>query len=551
MTDVTLKAVLLGEDRTMSRTLKGAGAEAGKTGSKLRDLGGRAKGMASGIAGAVKGFLAAEAVQAVGDFALASVDAASTAEQSLGGVGAVFGKNAKQINTAAGSAAKDLGLSATAYRDLASTLGAGLKNKGIKDYASSTQNLIGVGADLAAQFGGTTQQAVEALGSALRGEMDPIERYGVSMNAAALSAEAVALGAAKPGKPLSDQAKAMAALSLITKQTSTAQGAFARESGTLAGKQQRAKAQYEDLQATIGKKLLPAMVKVTDAGMAVMDWLDATPEVGEGAAAVFDLLAGAVEVVGEILKVTLIPALSSSLGVVQALADGAAWLLDALGSVPGFEWAKEAAGKLRLTSAALSKVREGLDSVGRAKPSIDVETAKGQAQVATLKRQIASVKGKIVEAKAEGKGGPVLEALRKKLAALQSKLVKVTAGFKAQPGASQVRAIPTGVGGLKMSVYRQGGRPKRGELAFFHSDELWVPDEAGTVVSQSRTRQMLRDGGPGALPGSFAAGGGSTTIVNVAVTSNPAPPREFARFIETELYNLLMSKGRGGRLRFA
>ncbi|QFQ31622.2 transglycosylase SLT domain-containing protein [Janibacter melonis] len=228
------------------------------------------------------------------------------------------------MDKASKGAAQNLGLSRNEYNELASTLGAGLKNKGIKDYADQTRNLLGLSSDLSAQFGGPTKQAAEALASAMRGETDPIERYGVSLNATMLEAEAYSTGIVKRTKDteaikvaqnkailaqrdynealrehgkgsneylraeaalagansrlskamegkktqLTDQEKAQAALSLIQKQTTDAQGAFGRESETAAGQQQRLKAQLDNVKASLGEGLLPVL---TDGGKVLND----------------------------------------------------------------------------------------------------------------------------------------------------------------------------------------------------------------------------------------------------------------------------------------
>lgn len=284
--------------------------------------GGRFK---SGMSSALKGFGAGLFVgvgtdQLVGLFKDATKNA-SDLEQSVGGVQAVFKDFAPQIEKASKEAAQNLGLTKNEYNELATTLGAGLKNKGIKDFGKQTQNLIGIGSDLSAQFGGSTQEAVDALASAMRGEMDPIEKYGISLNQTAIEAEAVSSGLVKNVKDvgkikaaqnnatiaqrdyndavkkygkgskqamqaesrmirtqaalskamdgkvekLTDEHKAQAALSLINKQSADAQGAFAREADTAAGKQARLRASWENLKTTLGEKLLPVVSSVTGA----------------------------------------------------------------------------------------------------------------------------------------------------------------------------------------------------------------------------------------------------------------------------------------------
>jgi len=125
--------------------------------------------------------------------------------------------------------------------------------------APKTNELIGLGADLSSMFGGTSREAIEALSSALKGERDPIERYGVSLTQAKIDAEALAMGAQKVDGVFSNQAQQAATLSLIMKQTQDAHGNFAKESDTFAHKQQVMQAEWGNLTTKIGELFLPIM----------------------------------------------------------------------------------------------------------------------------------------------------------------------------------------------------------------------------------------------------------------------------------------------------
>ena len=256
--DAAGREVKAGMDRT--------GAAADKSG---KDVG---KKFGDGVAGSVRGSLKTLSTAIVGAFAVDrvvsfvgdSIKAASDLEQSIGGVDAVFGEYAANVHEKSRQAAQDLGLSKNAYNELITVSGAMLKNKGLDDFAEQSQNLVKIGADLAAQFGGPTSQAVEALNAAMRGESDPIERYGISLNEAAVNAKMAQMGLEGLEGAALDQAKTQARLALITEQSTDAQGAFAREADTAAGKAQRLSAEWENQQVALGEKLLPAMVAVTD-----------------------------------------------------------------------------------------------------------------------------------------------------------------------------------------------------------------------------------------------------------------------------------------------
>lgn len=216
------------------------------------------------IASAAKTFgplAVAAAGAAVVKFGVDAVKAASETQQSFGAVDAVFGKNAATVKKWANSAATDLGLARGEYAQLSATLGAALRNAGVENFTQKTRGLITTAADLAAQFGGSTSEAVEALGSLMRGEADPIERYGISIKQSDVNARLAALGQAKLTGTARKQAEMTARLTLVTQQSKTAHGAFRRESNTLAGQQQRLSAQFTNVKDKLGGLLIPALTR--------------------------------------------------------------------------------------------------------------------------------------------------------------------------------------------------------------------------------------------------------------------------------------------------
>ena len=211
-------------------------------------------------------------VAAVGGLALvafgkSAFDAASDAQQAAGAVDAAFGDAAGAIHDFAKDSATSVGLASGDYEALAAVFGASLKNMGVAaaDLAPMTNDLVGLGADLAAQYGGETSDAVAALSSLLRGETDPIERYGVSIKAADVAAQKAAMGLDGLTGEADKNATAQATLALLTEQTASAQGAFSREADTAAGAQQRANAQFKNATAALGTALLPIVAAASAA----------------------------------------------------------------------------------------------------------------------------------------------------------------------------------------------------------------------------------------------------------------------------------------------
>ena len=269
--------------------LKPAGAKAGKvTGEAITD--GVEKG-SKGVSGSLQKALSNPALVAgaaglgtglVAGFKSAT-DEATKLEQSVGGVDAVFKGTADSIHASAKDMSDNIRISQNDYNELATIIGSQLKNGGtsMDQLAGQTKGLIETGADMSAMFGGTTKEAVEALSSALKGEMDPIERYGVSLSAAKVGAEAAAQGAQKVGGQYSEQAKQAAILSLITKQTADAQGAAGREANTAAAKQEALAAKMALVKGRAGEALLPLKMLALNGISAVIDKVIAlSPQIG-------------------------------------------------------------------------------------------------------------------------------------------------------------------------------------------------------------------------------------------------------------------------------
>jgi hypothetical protein len=223
-------------------------------------------GRAADVAGrAIRGGLIAGTAAAVAVGAK-SVKAASDSQQSIGASEAVFGKYADTVIRRSGQASEAVGLSANEYRELNNVTGAMLASAGtpLAKVANLTDQLTERAADLAATFGGSTRQAVEAIGSLLRGEADPIERYGISIKQSDVNARVAAKGLGKLTGAARKQADQQARLELLFNQSKTAAGQFGRESDTLAHKQQILGAKVTDLESKFGTLLLPVLADVAD-----------------------------------------------------------------------------------------------------------------------------------------------------------------------------------------------------------------------------------------------------------------------------------------------
>lgn len=308
MADRTITADLIGRDRSMSKTFDGAGRSAERSADRIERSGRKSEKAGirqreawkkTGEVMKTGGLLAGAAVLKLG---FDSVKAAGESQESIGATQTVFGKYADSIIKKSQNERDNVRLTANEYRNSANLIGATLKNQGVSSdkLAGKTKLMIQTGADLAATFGGSTKEAVEALGSAFKGEFDPIERYGVGLSAAKVSAEAFRVAGVKTqaefGKlstSAQQAAKGQATMNLVMKQAGPALGAAGRESGNLSAKIEAMKERWGNLSATLGEKLIPVVTKVLDKGIKLLAWLEKNPAAAQAAAvAVAALAAG-------------------------------------------------------------------------------------------------------------------------------------------------------------------------------------------------------------------------------------------------------------------
>ncbi len=258
--------------------------------------------------------------------------AASALEQSTGGVETVFGDQADAIKKLAAGAADAVGLSKNSYQELATSLGGQLKGLGVAgdQVVGTTEGLIKTAADLAATYGGTTSEAVQALGSLFRGEADPIERYNVFVKQSDVNARLAAQGLDKLEGSALKQAETQARLAMVTEQTNIVNGKFASEANTAAGSSERFKAQLENAQASLGTALLPALTLGAQLLGSFASWVEQNSSTAQFLAVVLGTVAVSMMAVN--LAMSLNP-IGLVIIAVAGLAAGIVWLIDKLGGI--------------------------------------------------------------------------------------------------------------------------------------------------------------------------------------------------------------------------
>jgi len=195
-----------------------------------------------------------------------AITSASDLGETISKTKVLFGDAADEVIKFSETTARTLGQSKRDALDAADTFAIFGKAAGLTgtDLSGFSTELVTLSSDMSSFFNTSPQDAAAAIGSALRGEYEPIRRYGVLIDDASLKTEALELGIYDGNGALTAQQKTLAVNALIYKKTKDAQGDFARTSDGLANQQRILTATFEDVKAKLGTALLPIMTAVTN-----------------------------------------------------------------------------------------------------------------------------------------------------------------------------------------------------------------------------------------------------------------------------------------------
>lgn len=332
-----------------------------------------------GLSDTAKSILSADFIKDASEgaksFVTSTIQAASNLGESANAVTKIFGKSSQQIEDWGKQNAESFGLSQRAFNEAVTPLGAGLKNAGLSmDVVSSkTLALTQRAADMASVFNTSVPDALEAIQAGLRGEADPLEKYGVGLSAAAVEQRALADTGKKSADALTNQEKTLARVEIIMKQTNDTAGDFAATSSGLANSTRIASAQLEDAKAKLGTGLLPILAKGAQAAGALAEGFGKLPGslqavgggailLGAGFIALAPKLLAAKEAIGQVRK-----SIADMDPKTRQAAKGVAILGAALlaVNVASSSFGTNAAKGVNETTAALNKMNEtGFSSAG-------------------------------------------------------------------------------------------------------------------------------------------------------------------------------------------
>lgn len=254
------------ETKNITKAQAEAGKESGKWSKAWQGLG-----------GVVKGFIALQVGRKILEIGKASIDAASALDESINAVEKTFGTATNKITEFGNIAAATAGLSKREFHDLATVTGSLLTNMGFNADAAaqSTIRLTQRAADMASVFNTDVNEVLTAINAGLRGETEPLRRFGVMLSDSAVRAKAVEMGLAATTKEVDLNAKAQAALALIMEQSDKTAGDFVQTTDSLANAQRRSAAIAENAQARFGASLARASAGLVGFAAKALDSLAA------------------------------------------------------------------------------------------------------------------------------------------------------------------------------------------------------------------------------------------------------------------------------------
>lgn len=258
---------------SLTKAFKDGTSNASIFGMKLGDLGGAftsSAGLSGILQGAVGGLTMAfvnlvvqglqMAIQALGQFSTQSVQTASDLEESANVVEVVFGKENK-VSKWAKENASSFNLSRLEAEKFAGTLGAVLtpSGLGIDVIEDMSINLTKLSGDLGSLWNKSSEEAFNALRSAITGETEPMKNFGVVMTQVNLEAYMLTQGINKQWKELTQAEQALVRYNYILENTKTAQGDATRTADGYANASKQMELAIENAGNAFGQGFLPAL----------------------------------------------------------------------------------------------------------------------------------------------------------------------------------------------------------------------------------------------------------------------------------------------------
>lgn len=266
----TIYALITGDKRPLDKALVGARKSAVSGAKKIQTALNKINFKAVALSAAAMG-------TAIGFFMKKAIDAASDLEEVTAKYGTVFGEQVKIANKWVKILVADYAMSTREARFYLGAMQDLLVPMGMNAVAAAkmSNEVVKLAADLGSFNNLRTEDVMRDIQSALVGNFETMQKYGVILNQAVIVQKALDMGLISNKKQLDANKRAQVAYQLIVEGSTFAIGDMARTSGGYANTLKKMKSQIESAMGAIGTGLLPAAVKIVSE---MSNWIEKNQE---------------------------------------------------------------------------------------------------------------------------------------------------------------------------------------------------------------------------------------------------------------------------------
>jgi len=220
------------------------------------------------------------ATREIVNFAGSAIGQASDLAESANAVEVAFDDAAGRILELGENASTAVGLSATDFNQFAVQFSGFAKQltTNEKDIVDVTEEISGRVADFASVMNLEVPDAASKFQSALSGSAEVLRPYGIDVSDAAVKQQLLTDGLWDGEGALTESEKVMGRYRTIMEQTEQMAGDFANTSDGLANQQRILKAEFDNVKATVGEAMIPALENLMGAVKPVLEAFTSLPD---------------------------------------------------------------------------------------------------------------------------------------------------------------------------------------------------------------------------------------------------------------------------------
>ncbi len=218
-------------------------------------------GVAKKGAAAMAGFFA---LRQVGAFAAEMFQLGSAAEETGSKFATTFGGASKQVQSFIDDWARLAGLNRTVGQEMTATAGAIVQGMGMSQEASAafSERMLRLAGDMQSFHNVPIGETFTAIKAGLVGSWEPLDRFGIVLRQADVDTRALTETGKSNASALTQQEKAVAALSLMYERAGPALGDLERTQDSTANRARALQADFQNLKINLANELMPTFARL-------------------------------------------------------------------------------------------------------------------------------------------------------------------------------------------------------------------------------------------------------------------------------------------------